>query len=621
MPTFERIFRAGTIGAVKVRNRLVMSIFPSNLASRGLVTPAMREFYRRRAAGGVGMIVVEGPAVEGPYKLRLDGQGARPAQSLAKVIQKEGVRALMQVSHGGRSIDSGQGKRGASLVDSLSWSDIDEIVRRFGSMAARIEELGFDGVEIQAGYGHLVSQFLSPHFNKRKDDYGGSLENRSRFLLEVIAVVRGQVSKNSVVQVKVAADEFIPDGWRLPEAGRVVSWLEKAGVDSIQLTAGSRPTKKMAIPPHSLAQGVLMPLAKEIKRHTGLPVIVGGKIKDPGLAEEMLETGKADFISLTRSLVADPEWPNKVKQGRLQDIRGCISCNQCTQKAEEPPKRRCVVNPELCQELELKDGIGRAARVKKIWVIGGGPAGLQAAIVAAERGHEVSLFEKAGALGGAFRLASRAPFKGEVEELIRYLRHRLGQLPVKVTLSHQIGDREVRSERPDVVVLATGARPCRPQIVGVEHALEATEIWRDQGGIRGEVVVIGGGDLGCETADILSESGTDVTIVEMTEDLLPRTNKISRADLLERLGRKGVGFRTGTKVDRIEKAGVVVSRQGVSERIRANASILAVGMRAEDCLARELEGSGIAVCRVGDCVNPGDAGGAIFNAFWSVRAI
>ncbi|MFQ5574573.1 MAG: FAD-dependent oxidoreductase, partial [Terriglobia bacterium] len=533
------------------------------------------------------------------------------ARKFCDELRADGARVFVQLAY--PAADKG----GHDLVRTLDIDGIREIEEKFVEGAVAAVTAGFDGVEIQGAYGGLLSRFLSPLSNGRDDVFGGRLKNRARFLTETVAAVRARV-QGVPVQVKLVGDEYRAGGFGPDEAAKVAKWLEEAGADSLVVSAGTKETKKYAIPPHSLAPGILVPLAARIKRAVKIPVVATGKIKSPDLCEQIIGSKEADFIAVTRALVADPDFPRKLEDGRVEEIRGCISCNACTAKHDEKPRRRCTVNPALLEEMDFQVSPVPADQRKRVAVVGGGPAGLAAAVYGRQRGHEVELYEKDAKLGGAFKLAPIAPFKEEVSELVRYLADQVERHDVRVLLNHPADVDEIVHRDPDVVFVATGSKAFRPipgserDVVVDSYAFFEGVGRADYGGRK--VVVVGGGSTGCEAAEILADQGAIVTVVEMSKEILLDLNKIDRKDLGGRLEEKKVDIVSAARATKITDAAVELEQDGKIRSIAADAVIMAITRRPRNDLVDQLKDKVPSVIAVGDASTVGDAGAAIRSA-------
>jgi len=628
---FPRLSAEGRIGTCLLRNRLIMPLYPTKYATDSLVNERMIEFYRARARGGVAMIVLDCPcldypaAYKGPQELRFDEPAyAETILRLLEAIHAEGAKAFMQLNYPKERFFDRQvpgaklkGDRWvAPLAKVMTSEEAGDIIGIMARGAARARELCYDGVEIQASYGDFISQLLSPLSNKRTDEYGGSLENRVRFLISLIREVKKQAGDDYPLMVKLVCDEFIEGGLTLEESTLIAEHAARAGADAILASGGNKTTKAMTIPTHYQPAATLLHLARGIRRAVTTPVIAIGKINTPELAEKILEEGEADFIAMARPLIADPDLPRKAMEGRAEDIRRCLyDLEDCADKGVKGIGRTCTVNPFAGLEYRMK--VTPAETRKKIVVIGGGPAGMQAAVTARERGHEVVLFEKEETLGGQLRLASRAPFKGEMEDELRYLEHRVDESGVRTRCGREATVGDVLAEKPDAVIVAVGSRDFRPSLPGAEEpfVFNARAVFEGLSVPGERVTVIGGGDIGCETADLLSEQGKKVVVIEASDEVMRRMKELPRQVLSDRLKAKGVTVITGARVTSIAKGLVTVDDgKGGSSQIENDSVIVAIGSVPSDSPASSLGESVREIHVVGDAREPGNLGSALRSA-------
>lgn len=628
---FPNLFTAGRIGNCNLRNRIIMPLYPTKYATESKVNARMKAFYRLRARGGAALIVLDCPCLDYPraYKglqeLRFDTKEyASGIKELLDIIHSEGAKAFMQLNYPKERVSDqevpGAKKKGEfwiiSLANAMSQEEAREIIEIMATGAQRAREIGYDGVEIQASYGELIAQLLSPLLNKRTDTLGGSLENRSRFLTDVISKVKRYAGQHFPVMVKLVCDEFVPGGLTLTEAVSIAKWIEKAGADAILANAGNKATKFITIPGHDAAPATLAHISAQIKAAVTVPVSAIGKINTPALAEEIMAQGKADFVAMARALIVDPDLPNKARSGDVGSIRGCIYClEDCADKGVPGLGRACTVNPFA--GLEYRWDILPVARKKKVLVVGGGPAGIQAAVIASQRGHKAELWEKEAELGGQLLLADQAPFKEETAEALRYLIHSLKQRVVKVRLNCPGTAKKIVDAAPDAVIVATGSHPIHPAVPGIDSdmVVDARQLYAKRILPGQKVIIVGGGDIGCETADWLAIPGRKITVVEMLPEVLSKMKQIPRERLLARLASKGATVLTDTRVSEIKGTTVYLERKdGQKLQMEVDQVILAAGAVSENSLLHELKARINEVVAVGEAARPGDLGSALRSA-------
>jgi 2,4-dienoyl-CoA reductase (NADPH2) len=706
--SFRHLLAPGRIGSLELRNRIVMSPMGSNLAEKdGRLGERIKRYYEERARGGVGLITVGVGAIAypagacNPNQVAISDDVYLPGLTdLADRIHRHGAKLAIQLQHAGKvaTQDIGAGRPlwvpsalppkvgdlfedltpeevggvteyfsrpGAKLrFHEMSKSDIAELVEMFADAADRARRAGFDAVEIHAAHGYIVSSFLSPATNKREDEYGGPLENRGRLLVEVIRAVKGRVGAEFPVWCRLDAKEFRTENGITAEEGRRAAELaEAAGGDAIHVSAYADPTSGVAFTDAPLVHQACgyVPLAEEIKKRVKVPVIAVGRI-EPEEAEAILMAGKADFIAMGRKLLADPELPVKLGEGRPEDVRPCIYCYTCVGKIFLNQRNCCAVNPPTGREAEFE--IEPAETPRSVLVVGGGPAGMEAARVAALRGHRVTLCEKSERLGGTL-LFSSLVYEAN-GKLVEYLERQVRELPIDLRLGQEVTSRVALDQKPEVILVAVGggyrdpAIPGadRPQVlaggdlralmtgsdkrvaeeklslrqramVGVggllgvaDHISRARALTRRWMPIGKRVAIIGGGLVGVELAEFLCERGREVCILEEGKTLAVEMALPRRWRALHGLREHGVALLTAVHVEEISDEGVVYTTgDGARSTVLADTVILAASPGKNLALAEALEGLGVEVHLLGDCQGVGYIEGAIMEAARIARAI
>ncbi len=635
---FQRLLSPGKIGNMEIRNRIVMPPMGTNYADdEGFVTERLARYYEARAEGGAGLIIVEVAAVapEGKAIVNQIGIWADKfipgLRYLAGKIKKHGARAAIQLHHAGRQTtrrNTGYQPVAPSALPcpvcldaprELSVDEIKGIVEAFGHAARRAREAGFDAVELHGTHGYLINQFLSPYSNRRTDEYGGDRERRMRFPLEVLRAVRRAVGDGFPVIFRINANEYV-EGGITPEEGKDFALrLDREGVEALHVSAGVYGSPAPMVATMSTPDTPLADYAAAIKKAASIPIITVGKFHDPEQGEAALESGMADFIAIGRGMITDSHFAKKVELGQIENIRKCIQCNQ---KCIDPlltygKPVSCIYNARVGKEVDFP--FEKAPRSKKVVVVGAGPAGLEAARVARERGHRVILFEREGETGGQGRLAMAPPKKDRFGEILRYLRHRTAALGVEFRLNSNADVETVLKEKPDAVILATGARPLIPEIPGIKEQKVPTAWEVLQGKVKPgkRVAIIGGGLTGCETAEFLAEKGHQVTVLEMGAEPARDQSFSLRGELLSRLElNPNVEIKTGATVTAVNGR-TINFRSGEGEQSLQDVDtiVLAAGAVACNPLEGELKQRLDEVYAIGDCDRPRNAGEAIHEAF------
>ncbi len=659
------LFDPINIGTLALKNRLVMTAMDLGYSNDGLVNDRFIDFYTERADGGTGLIVVGGcyPEQNGKaWKSILGLDDDRYIPSLARfteAMHRHGAKTAAQILHGGRyasSLFSKMQPVSASSIPSrlardtsraLSASEIKQVIQGYATATRRVKEAGFDTVEIHGGMGYLINQFLSPISNQRSDEYGGGLDNRMRFAVETIEAIRKTVGDDFPIIFRLSGDELMEGGLKVRDNIEIAKRLAKVGVDAFHVSPGWHESKVpimiMVIPRTAYAV-----LAASIRENVDIPVISGIRINDLAQAEELLRDGQTDLVSIGRPLIADPELPKKYKEGRLEDIRTCIACKQgCFDELLNMRSVTCLYNPRAGREREYN--VTPTAKKKKVMVVGGGPGGMEAASVAAQRGHDVTLYEKTGMLGGQLYYAYKPPGREEFANVITYLERQVKKEGVKVVLGVEVTPETVKTEQPDTLIVSTGSTPSIPPIPGInsDNVALAMDVLDGKSPVGREVVIIGGGTVGTETALYIANLGSmrpDVAMFLLKNeviDLPTALEKVSRGHrnitILEMKRRVGGGFGISTRwvmereiegagIKSITKimvkeirqgpeGGVVYEKDGKETCIPADTVIIATGYIPNDTLSKHLNGLVPEVYTIGDCVKVRTALEAVHEGF------
>jgi len=639
--TYERLFSSGKIGRLEVPNRIVMLAMGTVLAdSSGEVTEHEIKYFEERARGGTGLIITEVTVVDnelgktGTVNPRADDNRFIPSLArLAEAVHKYDTRIFVQLAHAGRqgrtALTEGRQLVAPSAImcratgeepRALSAREIRNLVVRFGEAALRCQLAGMDGVELHAAHGYLLNQFISPHTNRRTDEYGGTFEKRLRIMEEIVAAIRDRCGADLAICARISVDEFVEGGITLEMGKEIVAGLEQFGVDAINVSCGIYESIPNIIEPIYYRQGWRVPLAEAVKQVTSLPVITAGVIREPDFAEQVLANGQADFVGLGRGLLADPFWARKAREGRADSIRKCISCNFCLREETFARHISCAVNARAGRELELAGGPEPCDLPRKVVVAGGGPGGMEAARVLAERGCEVVLMEKSGALGGRLEVASAGEGKDKNSWVRDYLAHELERPAVSVLLNTECSLERLKQENPDAVVVAVGGHPTIPEIAGLKDRafFLAEDVILGSVHIRNaRILVLGGGFTGCEAAETLADEGNMVTIAEQLPAVATEIEGITRAVLLGRLEERKVEILLSHRAVLFDGDRVVfevVDGESRAER-QFDHVVIAVGMRAETGLADQVLREFRKAKVVGDAKKPGMIAGAIRDGF------
>lgn len=660
---FKKLFEPITINNIEIKNRIVMPSMGLAYTSDYSFNERYKAFYRERARGGVGLMTIGPVAIDkvgsAPFMPEFfDDKYVQPIKDFVEELRKEtGATLGTQLFHAGRysfSFLSGMTPIAPSAIPSsltretpreMTREDIEEVKEAFGTAAWRAKETGFDYVEILACTGYLLSEFLSPITNKRTDEYGGTLENRMRFGLEVIRKVREAVGDEVALGIRIAGNDFMEGGSTNLEAAQFAAEAEKAGIDAINVTGGWHETRVPQLTTN-VPPGGFVYLARGVKEKVSVPVLASNRLGDPYVAERALRSGACDMICWGRPLLTDPELPNKVKEGRMNEIIPCIACNQgCFDSIFSGSSVTCILNPRVGRENDLR--IEKAKTKKKVMVAGGGPAGMEFALTAAARGHDVALYEKENRLGGQVNMAKAPPGKKEFQKITDSMKDRMDLWGVNTNLNTPLTPEIISENAPDVLVVASGARPMEMNVPGMDkpHVVSAWDVLMEKIYDIGEnVVIVGGNATGCETAhfiasmgmptsdtftflmyhtaedpqyavNLLHTSGRQITVIDLVPRLADSVGRTARWSLLKSLRLMGIKLRPKTKLLEIKDDSVLVDTEKGRMSIPADTVIMAVGAQSVDDLAREVKGDGIKVITIGDAKEPRKLTEAIREGF------
>lgn len=594
---YEALFSPLKVGKLTLKNRIVMPPMAVSMATKsGEVTNDLINYYAARAKGGVGLIIVEAACVdtptgkEGLSQLIIDDLGyVTGLARLAKEIKAYSCPAFIQLFHAGRqtnkTLTGGIQPVAPSAIPckvtkemprELTIDEIEGIENKFAAAAYYAHLAGFDGIELHAAHGYLLNQFLAPNINHRTDEYGGSITNRMRILLNIVRKIK-QLVPSLAISVRLNIDDFIPGGLEPNEALLIAKELEKAGTDLINCSAGIYESGLTSIEPASYAEGWRVYLAAQVKSAVHIPVMTGGIIRTPALAEEIISQGKADLIFLGRPLLADADWAAKVRQGKENDIRPCIMCNNCIQSNFNGQQVTCTVNPAVGREVINKNHLPMKKECQAA-IIGSGPAGLAGAVALARLGVKVSLYEKTDKLGGQLNLAFLPPYKNRIKNLLDYLIREVNKYNIDLHLNHEFTLLDLQDSW-DMVVVATGSQ-ARTIPFPIENSNSASleQVLNGEVSIENQhVVIVGGGRNGCEVADYLLAFHNNISIVEKRSFLAADMEKKNRRDLMNRLNAAQITKLTSSDVTKIVNNEIFINSPDGDKVIKADVVIMGIG--------------------------------------------
>ena len=638
MNNFPHLFEPIQIGKTTVKNRIFMPPLSTNLADKGYVTDALVEHYSNRARGGVGLIVTEVTTVEPTYTylpgdMSIYDDSYIPGwKKLVDAVHKYDTKILSQLFHPAYMAfpvpgtpqliaPSNVGPYYAkSAPRAVTVEELHVLVRQFGEAALRFKKAGGDGVEIQCAHAHgLLGGFLTPLYNKRTDEYGGDINGRLRLTLEVIREVRKQCGDDFIIDVRISGDEYSEGGLTLNDMIYVSKQLEKEGVDFLHVSGGNTIKRGSSMPAPGTSPAPHAHASEEIRKHVHIPVATVARINEPWVAEELIADGKADICMIGRANLCDSEFANKAREGRTDDIRPCIGCGRCLTGIMFGKPIACTVNPSV----ETND-IDEADVKKKILVIGGGPAGMEAAYVAKKRGHEVVLCEKEKELGGLLRLAAVPISKQELCKVIKFMARRLYNEGIDVRTGCEVTPQMLADEFKDYeIICSTGAKPKEIEAFKqFKQTMTADDILSGRKFPGRKIVILGGGSVGCETADYLAPlvndlfpANRDVTVIEMTGSLMTGDGGAAKSRLTQRLMSKGVKLLLNAQVKKVDESTITYEQDGEEHTIKdADTLVFAVGYTPTKV---EYENAHY----IGDCGKVGNLKDAISGAYQLAKSL
>ncbi|MCK4353672.1 MAG: FAD-dependent oxidoreductase [Dehalococcoidia bacterium] len=655
--TFSKLFEPANIGQVRLKNRIAMAPMETigMINPDGSLTQRAIDYYVERAKGGVGLIIsglfkVENDIDPLTYGQPLVSSAVLPSfTELSEAVHSFGTKIFVQLTAGYGRTASPSELRGqpvsasaipnywdpAIICKELTTEEVEGLVKAFGVAAMIVKLAGIDGIELHGHEGYLFDQFTAAVWNRRADKFGGDLKSRLTFPIETLNIIRKTVGKDFPVQYRFGLKHYIKGtnakgilpGEEYKEGGRdidegleMAELLQKAGFDALHVDAGCYESWYWPHPPMYQEHGCMVDMAEKVKEVVKVPVLTVGRLGIPELAERIIEEGKADIVALGRALLADPDWPMKVQEGRAEDIRPCLGCHDgCMGRITEGKTLSCAVNPATGRErlYELRP----ALKSKRVLVAGGGVAGMEAARVAAVMGHKVTLYEKGKSLGGHLIEASVPDFKEDLRRLNNWYKTQLRKLGVEIKLETEVTPELVERENPEEVFVATGSNSIKPDVPGIERSTVVTAmdllLGRKKAG--DSVVVVGGGLIGCETALWLAKQGRKVTIVEMLPEAMvaglpvPRENRIM---LLELLAVNNVNILADTGIQEVTSEGIIIINKTLKRRtIKSDTVVLAVGLKSDDKLYKSLRRKAVHLHALGDCREPRNIMGAIWDSY------
>lgn len=603
---FNDLFSPIKIRGMEIRNRIEFPAMGTKMVKdEKVVTDQLINYHAARSLGGNGLNFTEvcsvyDKAAPKNFLALSDDKYIPGMKKLADAIHEGGAKAGVQLWLGGSAVLFGDQTsmvvvpsdfkvEGTDyVIKAASKEIINECIKAFGDAAKRAVEAGYDTVEFHAGHNYTPHSFLSKAFNKRMDEYGGSLENRARFLLECIKSIRENIPEDMPLFMRIDAhDDCVEDGLTIEEVIQFCKWAKEAGVDVLDVSRGnfSSAAVKYEVPPVDVPRGFNVENAARIKKETGMITVAVGRINDPEQADEIIRSGKADMVVMGRAQLADPEFCNKAKNGNVDDIVRCVGCNQgCYDGFTNPdaPFITCMRNPALGREAEFV--IKKTDNPKNVLIVGGGVAGLEAAIELKDRGHNPILCEASDSLGGQFVLAGAAPRKEEMKEAAIAMGEMAKRKGVEIKLSTPVNAEVIKDINPDEVIIAAGAEPIKLNVPGANlpYVTNSHDILAGKAKVNGDIVVIGGGLVGLEVAEYLSGNVNKITVVEMLNEVAKDLGQLRKICVMESLYHEGIKTITEAKCVEIKEKSIVIDKNGVVEEVPCDSVIVAIGARSRN---------------------------------------
>jgi 2,4-dienoyl-CoA reductase-like NADH-dependent reductase (Old Yellow Enzyme family)/thioredoxin reductase len=645
MPEFTKLFEPGKMGKIELKNRIIFAPCGTHYSTHyGYISEQQLNYYAERAKGGTGLLIIEGASCRKrgkPGRILVNDDKFIPGMAkLAKICHDNGAKVVMQMSSHQGSMDEVDSASPSGLPHPFAgWStsipkktrmitvaDLEELAVEYGEAARRIMEAGFDGVVIHGANGYLPCELLSRRFNKRTDAYGGDLKGRAKFLLDLARLTREKTSPDFAVLMRLMGSDRVSkpgdEGWDKKDTVELCKLMEANGITAINITSGSQETPEWSCPPYFMPNGCNVDITSAVKKAgVKMPIWVTGKIMTPALAEQILRDGDADYICIARGLIADPFWPIKAKEGRVEDITPCICDDRCLEDVMvDWQPMSCTVNPMVGKEQEFHAKMPRLTQKKKVLIVGGGPGGMQAAIIAAQRGHKVTIWEKGKELGGQLIIAAVPPDKEDLGNLLNYLRLQVTKAGVKVVLNKKATPAAIKAFAPDSVIVAVGSTPWVPPIPGIngKNVLNCRQVLSGEKEIGKNVVEIGAGHVGCETCFFMAEKKGAKVVMTFPEQAIEAKFWMFKKYFLDKLAKDNTKVYPHVQYKQITPEGVeIITEDGVTMFLKCDTVVLSTGSTPDANFGKSLRGKFMDYAEIGDCVKPRKIREALEEGIWA----